>query len=59
MEDMITMNNFKMLVFLVFAFLAVPSIAVVQVHFGAWFSVAQTIMLFFIFCILYARSDNE
>ena len=59
MEDVITMNNFKTIILLVFAFLAVPSVAVVQIYFGGWFSIAQAIMLFLIFCVLYARSNNE
>lgn len=53
------MNNFKTIILLVFAFLAVPSVAVVQIYFGGWFSIIQAVVLFLIFCILYARSNNE
>lgn len=59
MEDAISMSNFKTFILFVFAFLAVPSVAIVQVYFGGWFSIAQAVILFLIFCVLYARSNNE
>lgn len=59
MEDAISMSNFKTFILFVFAFLAVPSVAIVQVYFGGWFSIAQAVILFLIFCVLYARSKNE
>ena len=59
MEDAISMSNFKTFILFVFAFLAVPSVAIVQVYFGGWFSIAQAVILFLIYCVLYARSNNE
>ena len=53
------MSNFKTFILFVFAFLAVPSVAIVQVYFGGWFSIAQAVILFLIYCVLYARSNNE
>ena len=59
MEDAISMSNFKTFILFVFAFLAVPSVATMQVYFGGGFSIAQAVILLLIFCVLYARSNNE